>query len=728
MSEFKQQFKKFINHPWHEDAEIAFITAISKYKSKIVQDEQAGKDYLSRMKESNSSLASECSERFITSLEEMLGENEQIENIPEMNNKNMKESKQPKVKGDFANTQQVKQEKGTNKDVTLGKKVTVKGDLGKQSNVTAPKKSPEVKDELDSKGSKLTAKPEFNNNSKIIDTDPTFKEYKGWEADKEKIVSALEEAFTKRDLEANDFQLDYGKDWKTKWKVSGKLKEHSTKINSLLNKLKRLDEATHANDDNLIRFRATQMQKKKNDEKEAKMKAYFKNQANAEKSNTPIFEKIEEIELNELEPLEQELENEYSNQELEAGNYKEKYGDNWYERWEEDSKHNEYGSRLNNIENNIEKVKNKIRKLRNKLKVVNESLGDNIGGGFHQSVPSPEMLNEKRLDTLSNEDFEDDDLHIQYNGSEIFSTEEDVKEAYKEIYDQVEDEIAEEDNFTTELRTPLVDLVYGGDDVTIEAERRFEIKYGISYLDALYPIENNEPVEDFGDFGNEEDPAKMYESLNKAIHNMLHETVTNDTPEFSNEFSKEVETFLTKTFPDKQFRIQVVGENEVELSSHSAYIAVDNEVLNKLNARYEVDQTEYDWDYGQREKKTVILKPRTGDDDPNDLNSALRGLFEATETEFMTEKELPKSYNFEVYLTDPITFENGAEIAFVDVFARSKKEAIEILKNDVPDFDEIILFNNVTPLDDIQASVYARGRNYSFTSIGGIKTYEDDDY
>ena len=45
-----------------------------------------------------------------------------------------------------------------------------------------------------------------------------------------------------------------------------------------------------------------------------------------------------------------------------------------------------------------------------------------------------------------------------------------------------------------------------------------------------------------------------------------------------------------------------------------------------------------------------------------------------------------KLFNFEVYLNEPITHEGGWEIAHINVYAETLKEAKEKLKN-VPDFD-----------------------------------------
>ena len=51
------------------------------------------------------------------------------------------------------------------------------------------------------------------------------------------------------------------------------------------------------------------------------------------------------------------------------------------------------------------------------------------------------------------------------------------------------------------------------------------------------------------------------------------------------------------------------------------------------------------------------------------------------------------TYNFEIYTKNPRTGETGFDIAFINVYAKSNKEAREILKQ-TPDFDCIILDNS----------------------------------
>lgn len=108
------------------------------------------------------------------------------------------------------------------------------------------------------------------------------------------------------------------------------------------------------------------------------------------------------------------------------------------------------------------------------------------------------------------------------------------------------------------------------------------------------------------------------------------------------------------------------------------------------------------------------------------------------QSEIVQPKEL-NIYNFEVYLKEPITHEEGWEIGHINVYAETLKQAREKLKS-VPDFDCVILFNFEIPLnygkgfsinteDDL--ANYAHGNNYRFTSIGGEtiipQCYMDDD-
>ena len=82
-----------------------------------------------------------------------------------------------------------------------------------------------------------------------------------------------------------------------------------------------------------------------------------------------------------------------------------------------------------------------------------------------------------------------------------------------------------------------------------------------------------------------------------------------------------------------------------------------------------------------------------------------------------------KLFNFEIYLNEPITHEGGWEIAFINVYAETLKEAREKLKN-VPDFDVVILFNyelEFKQWDELDIEAYAKGQNYLFESIGFAK-------
>lgn len=74
-----------------------------------------------------------------------------------------------------------------------------------------------------------------------------------------------------------------------------------------------------------------------------------------------------------------------------------------------------------------------------------------------------------------------------------------------------------------------------------------------------------------------------------------------------------------------------------------------------------------------------------------------------------------RAWNFEVYTCNPITGQEGWDLIFVSVFADNKQEAKDNLKKFVPDFDEIILFNRVTELDEQESDIYASGANYFYT-------------
>jgi hypothetical protein len=76
------------------------------------------------------------------------------------------------------------------------------------------------------------------------------------------------------------------------------------------------------------------------------------------------------------------------------------------------------------------------------------------------------------------------------------------------------------------------------------------------------------------------------------------------------------------------------------------------------------------------------------------------------------EKE-KRTYNFEIYLVEPISGQSGWEIVIIDVFAESRKEAESILGT-VPNFDEIILFNYDAKMDEGDIAAWAMGDNYRF--------------
>lgn len=80
-----------------------------------------------------------------------------------------------------------------------------------------------------------------------------------------------------------------------------------------------------------------------------------------------------------------------------------------------------------------------------------------------------------------------------------------------------------------------------------------------------------------------------------------------------------------------------------------------------------------------------------------------------------------KAFNFEIYTLNPITKETGWEIEFPTVYANSYQHAIEILKNDYPDFDCVILFNWVTELDGSQLKDVLNG--IKFKDDTALRTY-----
>jgi len=73
------------------------------------------------------------------------------------------------------------------------------------------------------------------------------------------------------------------------------------------------------------------------------------------------------------------------------------------------------------------------------------------------------------------------------------------------------------------------------------------------------------------------------------------------------------------------------------------------------------------------------------------------------------------TFNFEVYMKNPETGEEGWEIEFINVFASDLQEAKHKLEELVPDFDVIILFNHSVPMsDDDKDLFYNSGRHFYF--------------
>ena len=134
------------------------------------------------------------------------------------------------------------------------------------------------------------------------------------------------------------------------------------------------------------------------------------------------------------------------------------------------------------------------------------------------------------MSKLTDDNFADDDLHI-HNSEQTFFDKDDVQDAFLAILEETENEIAQQDNYTTDLRTSLADKVYRQTPDYLEAEKRFQLKYGTSVEEALQQfsteggdfdwdnrdkeIDNEDWVDPAGGIhsANEEDPAKMYESI-----------------------------------------------------------------------------------------------------------------------------------------------------------------------------------------------------------------------
>jgi hypothetical protein len=76
---------------------------------------------------------------------------------------------------------------------------------------------------------------------------------------------------------------------------------------------------------------------------------------------------------------------------------------------------------------------------------------------------------------------------------------------------------------------------------------------------------------------------------------------------------------------------------------------------------------------------------------------------------------MKSSWNFEVYTRDPITGATGWDIKFPNIFAETMKEARQILMDEYPDFDVVILFNHNIPMSHADMVAYASGKNYRDT-------------
>ncbi len=77
-----------------------------------------------------------------------------------------------------------------------------------------------------------------------------------------------------------------------------------------------------------------------------------------------------------------------------------------------------------------------------------------------------------------------------------------------------------------------------------------------------------------------------------------------------------------------------------------------------------------------------------------------------------------ESFHFEIYTRNEVTLERGWDIKFVVAFGQTKKDAIEVLKNEVPFFDEIITSTahwNGSTLNENEVKHYAEGKNWYYT-------------
>jgi len=77
-----------------------------------------------------------------------------------------------------------------------------------------------------------------------------------------------------------------------------------------------------------------------------------------------------------------------------------------------------------------------------------------------------------------------------------------------------------------------------------------------------------------------------------------------------------------------------------------------------------------------------------------------------------------KAFNFEIYTCNPATGEGGWDIKNPYIFAEDKKAAKEILKNDYPDFDCIILFNHEIELTPEFQALVDKGEKFILDSSG----------
>lgn len=116
------------------------------------------------------------------------------------------------------------------------------------------------------------------------------------------------------------------------------------------------------------------------------------------------------------------------------------------------------------------------------------------------------------------------------------------------------------------------------------------------------------------------------------------------------------------------------------------------------------------WENGSNEKELFT--------DEQELKSwieAMQQLSNRGKLSYYHELNAPvKAFNFEVYTCNPATGEEGWDIKFPTIFARSVKEARKLLKSDYPNFDCVILWNYGIEIKDgsVEAKNYATGAKY----------------